>query len=346
MLMNKYFLVCNPGSGRRAADKKLRKIRNLLDSNRMSYDYAMTQTLDHATELSASANRKGYEVIVAVGGDGTINRVINGFYNRDGKKRSQAKLGVIYSGTSPDFCKSYRIPIKTEESVRTLQRGHTTDILIGRMTCAVTPTEDPAAIPDPDLSGFRTGHFACCANIGLGASLARHANSGIRRVIGDIPGTFISLIRVLARFKPVELYIRMDGTDDHLKNVFNVSIGRTVHVASGMKINHSIASATGRFYTLAVRNLTVRNVFGALRTMYRGLPVSGCSAMTLNYARYLDIRDINAGVEVEYDGDPAGYLPCRIEPAGDLVTVITDPLLSVAGHTRIESALQDGDNET
>ena len=108
----KYFFILNPGSCSGASEKSFAAIKHILKLRGIEYEYAVTKDLDEAYSLSAQSNRQGYDIIVAVGGDGTINRVINGFYNKEGRRISHAKLGIIYTGTSPDFCRSYNIRLQ------------------------------------------------------------------------------------------------------------------------------------------------------------------------------------------------------------------------------------------
>ena len=91
--------------------------------NKLDPDLVFASTFDSMRALSRIANLNGTDVVVAVGGDGTINAVLNGFYDDTGKKISQSKFAVIYTGTSPDFCKSYDISLKHEEAIQSLVNG-------------------------------------------------------------------------------------------------------------------------------------------------------------------------------------------------------------------------------
>ena len=113
----KYFFILNPASCSGASEKSFAVIKHILESHSIEYEYAVTKDLDEAYSLSAQGNREGYDIIVAVGGDGTINRVLNGFYNKEGRRISHAKLGIIYTGTSPDFCRSYNIPLHRKKAI-------------------------------------------------------------------------------------------------------------------------------------------------------------------------------------------------------------------------------------
>ncbi|HDS09916.1 MAG TPA: diacylglycerol kinase, partial [Firmicutes bacterium] len=108
----KYYFIMNPGSRGGSSRRKFKKVFEILDKEKISYQHTITTSLQEIYDLSRKANSDGYDVIAAVGGDGTINEVISGFFKEGGTRISKAKLGVIYTGTSPDFCRSYGIPYK------------------------------------------------------------------------------------------------------------------------------------------------------------------------------------------------------------------------------------------
>ena len=103
----KCFFIINPQSRNGRSGKMTDRLISLCKDTGIDGEYALTTSLGHAFELSQKANRESYDAVVAVGGDGTINRVLNGFYNEKGRRLSNAKMCVIHTGTSPDFCKSY-----------------------------------------------------------------------------------------------------------------------------------------------------------------------------------------------------------------------------------------------
>src|SRR3974377_1580331 len=102
-----YLFIANPHARNGRGQKKLAQLRSELERRVVKYDLALCEGLDHARTLSEQANRSGYDVVVSVGGDGTINRVLNGFFDANGRRLSNARMGAIHIGTSPDFCRSY-----------------------------------------------------------------------------------------------------------------------------------------------------------------------------------------------------------------------------------------------
>jgi diacylglycerol kinase family enzyme len=258
---------------------------------------------------SRQALAEGYDQVVAVGGDGTINAVLNGFYDRSGNLVSHARMGVIYTGTSPDFCKSYGIPLDHEKAVRCLAEG-----TIRKM--------GPGMITFMQRNGHErveTRYFACCANIGIGAGIARDANR-IRRYAGDMPGTFISMMKNLAGFRSKTIFLEMDRKQFILEKAVNISIGRTPYIASGIHVGEGGILEKEHFYVLIARDLSLRSLPGLIRQIYSG------KIGNHHYLRLAEGKNIilcsDELVEVEFDGDPAGQLPCIVGMASDTLDLI------------------------
>ncbi|UCG53286.1 MAG: diacylglycerol kinase [Candidatus Latescibacterota bacterium] len=318
----RYSFIVNPGSRGGRNLVALDRLKSTLNGFSPPATVNITKTLDDAFSLSRQANMEKYDVIVAVGGDGTINRVLNGFFDENGRRISNAKMGVVYGGTSPDFCKSYGIPIQYDAAFEALYRGRSRQIQLG--TVAFTAdTESPSTDGSRTIGGVaRTKLFACCANIGLGASLARQANSGIRKKVGDFLGTLLSLIKVLKSYHPCDLTVRIDDEQKTISNVFNISVGKTRFIASGIKVQNELAEGDGKFYVLVVNNLKLRNVPRCLWTIYSGRRIADNDVMSLLYCSRFEAQASTGDVEVEFDGDPVGFVPCKIEMAHDPLDLI------------------------
>ena len=323
--MSLYFIM-NPGSRGGKSGKWIKEILELLDTKKIDYAYQETETLHDAYRFSVYANNKDYDTIVAVGGDGTINKVLNGFFDKAGKRLSCAKMGVIHTGTSPDFCKNYGIPTEPISALNTLLEGHSKKVSIGKIVYTKKI--------DPQLSGrtvdyatdYETAYFGCCVNIGLGAELARRANSGIRKRIGDIPGTFISLIQTLSSYNPSDFTAIRDGATFTIPKVYNISIGISYFVASGIKIQNNLREGENHFYNLILNNMKWSNWPKCLYSIYSGKEIEQKNFISLEYCESIDISGNIKNPEIEFDGDPQGYLPCRIQMASDKLDLLTGVL--------------------
>lgn len=308
----KCFLIINPGSKNGRSKKNIEKIISGLQKNNIDFEYKTTEKLNDAYEYSKSANEKSFDVIIAAGGDGSINQVINGFYDQNGKRISKALFGVIYTGTSPDFCKSHNIPIKIEEAIQTIKKEKYKSVKIGQIKLSKSK----------DNNDFHTKYFACCANIGLGAMLAEKANSGIRKIFGDFLGTFLSLLSILFVYKKSSFQVFIDNKREHIYNLYNLSIGKTHYIASGIKVNNDLEKNNKNFYLLTVQNLNFFNTIGVINKIYSGKKIKNNNSVKLSYCNEIDILKNSINHEVEFDGDPAGYLPCSIKEADDPLNLI------------------------
>ncbi len=320
--MSSCYLIINPSSHGGKSRKVIKNILELLDQTRISYDYHITVSIQDAYEHSVEANKNNYGKIIAVGGDGTINAVINGFYNPDGKRISRSRFGVIYTGTSPDFCKSYGIPTSFDQAVKVIANGGSTKIKIGKIMLSPDNKKSLHHKFIRDNPDAIVRYFGCCANIGLGASIARIANSGIRKYLGDFTGTFLALIKVLFSFRPSDQVLMKDGEMKVIRRVYNISTGLTKFIASGIKVNHNLDNNDERFYCLQVNDLKLMNIPALIKKVYGGRPISNTNYLSLNYANILEIPGNFANPEIEFDGDPAGFLPCKIEIAKEPLDLI------------------------
>lgn len=309
-----YFFIINPGSRHKRAASFVPKLFTELSKRKIGFDYRVTNSLEDAYQYSKTANENGAEVVVAVGGDGTINRVTNGFYDGNGKRISSAKLGVIHTGTSPDFCRSYGIPTKPALALETLLHGYSKEISVARIEYYTQTGES------------RVGYFTCCASFGLGAQVARYANAGIRKYVGDTLGTFTSILVSLFSYQPSDLIVIRDGNKELVTRNFNTFIGKTSFIASGMKVEHQLADDDLRMYMLSLNRLNFRNIVPALRTIYSGKAIHTNDYISFTYAHTVDVLGGKTNDEVEFDGDPQGFLPCRISIAQDKLELISNEL--------------------
>ena len=309
-----YFFIINPGSNHYKEKQFFKVIETVLNKRNITFEYKFTSIIEDAYFFSKEANEKGYEVIVAVGGDGTINKVINGFYDEKGKRISQTKLGVIHTGTSPDFCKSYGIPNQPLLALETLLNNYSVEISVVQIDFRTKNQRR------------KTGYFVCCASIGLGAKVAENANSGIRKYLGDTLGTFVSILKSLINYKPSDMKIICDEKERVIVRNFNTFIGKTTFVASGIKVNHQLSIDDNRLYLLCLKKINFRNVLPALRAIYSGKPICNKDYISYEYIESIEIMNDEINNEIEFDGDPQGFLPCKISVAIDKLEVITNEL--------------------
>lgn len=131
--MASHLLIVNPISGRGFAGRALPEIERLLKGYGVRYRVACTERSWHAAELAEQGARQGYEVIVAVGGDGTANEVLNGLMRARHAGYAQAALGLLAVGTGNDFAAGMGVPAGVQEGCRVLAENYRRRVDVGRL---------------------------------------------------------------------------------------------------------------------------------------------------------------------------------------------------------------------
>ena len=131
---DRWFAVVNPVAGKGNGLKDWPQISTLLDEAGIEVDARFTLHKFHATELMATAVRRGYRKVIVVGGDGTIHEAINGLFLQAQVAPSDVTLAVIAVGTGNDWIRMFGIPRNYTEAIRALTEGHTFLQDVGRIT--------------------------------------------------------------------------------------------------------------------------------------------------------------------------------------------------------------------
>ena len=254
-----------------------------------------TEYSGHAIEIAASDER----VAVAVGGDGTINEVLNGVMQKDEKNRM---MGVIYSGTSPDFCKFHELPVEPELAV---------DAILSEKKKKI----DLVQIEYTDKKGsIETEYFGCSSNVGLGSYVADFSNK-YRKFLGDRLGTFLGLLKALLVNKPFDLELIVDGKKQVLNSCSHLMIIKNPYIASGLKVGLDISANDGKAYVLGIMARSKMELLKLLPEFYKGDMVSmkkleSEGKLWLSEFSKLEV-DGSSTVTIEFDGDSKGYLPVK-----------------------------------
>ncbi len=122
-LTDRWFVIVNPvaGSGRGLID--FPQISRLLRNDDIHHDAVFTEHKHHATELTVTAANQGYRKIIVIGGDGTLNEVVNGLFIQKAVEPHEILLAVIAVGTGNDWVRTFGIPQHYSEAIRAIREG-------------------------------------------------------------------------------------------------------------------------------------------------------------------------------------------------------------------------------
>lgn len=129
--MNKYCIIVNPAAGKGAGRKAIPEITARLEGQGIVFDLILTEFPGHGIQLAYEAVSKGYSTIVAVGGDGTANEIINGLMRAETEEKHHSSLAVLPVGRGNDFSFGVGIPQSLEAACGLLVDGKTRKIDVG-----------------------------------------------------------------------------------------------------------------------------------------------------------------------------------------------------------------------
>lgn len=295
----KHYLILNPTSKSGKGKKRWEQIFDLLKKYEIDFEVGESTYSGHAIELAYNATiSQQYQVIVAVGGDGTINEVLNGICSAKDKIHSLPALGILYTGTSPDICKYHNIPLNMEKAIKLLKSERSKIVDIGE-------------IEHIWHGKMTTRYFLCSANLGIGAAVASGSNSGLRKYFGDTIGTMISIIKSVIAHKNSDFKCIIDGESKIFPKTLNMTVGKNPLVASGYKVGVDIKDDDGKAYIFSINNFSLPELLLNFHRIYTGT-FHRHRKNTLMFFNEFHCENNTDAPQVEYDGDPQGYLPCSI----------------------------------
>jgi diacylglycerol kinase (ATP) len=137
--MPKYKIIVNPAAGNGNGQRSIPQIKKTLAKHNLEYDLVVSERPGHAIELARQAALAGFDTVVAAGGDGTANEVINGLMEAKGAGADQVALGVLCVGRGNDFAQGAGVPYNLEAGCQALAEGYRRKIDIGRVYGGLYP---------------------------------------------------------------------------------------------------------------------------------------------------------------------------------------------------------------
>ncbi len=292
-----HLLIVNPRSGRGLASQQWPQTERRLRAIQPSFDVAFTQSSGDATRLAAEAVGR-YEVVVAVGGDGTTNEVVNGLIGQDGAVPSGVALGVIPAGTGSDFLRSFGAPRSLEGAAAIIARGQRRDVDVGRVRFL-------------DFDGAATTrYFINAAEVGLGAEACKAVNRSSKRFGAAV--TYLWAIPVAMRhYRDQPVSFSMDGGPAETVTLNNAWIANGSYSGGGMRSAPSARPDDG--------------LLDVVRILHAGLLQRLRSVGKLHSGAFVDLPHVDCRtacrveveaetrVPVETDGEPVGTVPATFD---------------------------------
>jgi diacylglycerol kinase (ATP) len=235
----------------------------------------------------------GARLVVAVGGDGTLNEVVNGVL----RARAEVDVATIPLGTGMDFVRTYGIPTDFDAAVHVAQSGNTRTIDVGRVDYRSWAGTD------------ETRYFDNVSSAGMSGAVAQRANS-MSKALGGRVTFFYALTRVFLQWENTEVVVTLDSVERRGR-MHDVIVANGIWHGGAMKLAPDALPDDGVFDVVLIGDITKPDFLRTAPKLYTGA--------YLAHPKIELVRSTTVTVEspellpIELDGEQVGTTPARWE---------------------------------
>ncbi len=292
------FLVVNPHSSGGRTKKVWPEMVTALKKNIGDFQFAFTERPGQAVELTRAMLKAGFEMIVSVGGDGTNNEVVNGFYENGRAINPESVFGVICSGTGSDFIKTAGVPRDFRESVKRLAGKNYRLIDLGWMR-------------HKDHSGKMVErYFINITSFGVGGHADALVNKS-KKTFGGKAAFLSATLRAGLFYRNQPVRIKLDMGVELERKIFNLAVANGKFFGAGLQVAPMAELDDGILEIVIVGDIGIpgRIRLGAL--LPKGKHIS------MAKVEHFQAREIYAdspeAVLLDVDGEQPGSLPAEFK---------------------------------
>jgi YegS/Rv2252/BmrU family lipid kinase len=293
-------VIVNPESNRGRTRKRWKKIKEVLKAFIKEFKYEFTEKPSQATEISRAAILDGSELIVGVGGDGTMNEIANGFFEKKALINPEASLGIVPSGTGCDFSKSLNIPAGLQNALSMMTRTSSLPIDIGRIKFLNHEGKEEER------------YFLNIADFGFGGEVVNRMNQN--RAKRKASSYLKSTLATFLSYKSKKVILKIDGQDVSSDEYLIGAISNGKIFGKGMKIAPNACLDDGLFDVILVKGMKVLEFVRNIWKIYAGTHLDHPKISFFQGKRIVaHLEDPEEEVLVEIDGEQVGKLPAMFE---------------------------------
>lgn len=304
---NRIIAIVNPVSAAKRTGKIWPQIEMQLKKSGVLFDTVFTEYPNHAKILSKKAILDGYNTIVAVGGDGTLNEVINGLFENNRLINSDIKIAVLSMGTGGDFIRSLEYNKGVESFIEVIKRDRTKKCNIGIARFKNYNGEDESR------------YFINIADVGLGGETTHRVNRASKVLRGFLSFLIGAIVSVLTYENRVFNICIDDKTNinDRLNSIF---VCNGIFFGGGMKIAPFANIDDGLFDIVIIKAMNKIDILKNFSLIYKGEHINNPNIMCFK-AKKVDIKTDKKTL-IELDGEQPGSSNVCFEVSDQTINVL------------------------
>jgi YegS/Rv2252/BmrU family lipid kinase len=291
---DKWLIIVNPNAGVKKGGRDWPQISRLLNSAGLDHLCILTEHRNHANNLTGEFIEKGFRNIAVVGGDGTMNEVVNGIFQQKHVSPDAITLGMIPVGTGNDWCRTFKIPFDYQGAIQILKNGKHFMQDVG------------------EISYFRKDepferYFINIAGMGYDALVAKKTNISKEKGRGG-PLTYIYFVfSSLFQYKFIEAIIEIDDQQVFRGEMFSMNVGICKYNGGGMMQVPGAVPDDGLFDVTLIKKTKKWLVIRFANKLYDGTLINLPFISTYR-GKLIRIRSVGK-IYLEADGESLGHSP-------------------------------------
>jgi len=304
--INCWYTIVNPEAGSGKGLKDWPRIEALLNELGINFEYKITERKYHTIELTVNAVRNGFRKILVVGGDGTLNEVVNGIFIQNVCKPNDIIIGVIGVGTGNDWQRTFKLPSDYRGKILAIKEERTILQDVGKVRFFEARIQ-------------QSRYFANAAGVGFDAKVALATNrlkeSGRKGKLLYI----YSLLKTLYYHRSTMAKIAIDSHKLDGK-IFSATLGIGKYNGGGMLQLPNALPDDGLFDITVINKIRRVNVLRNIFRLYNGT--------ILNHPKILGYQGKNITISskpplsLEADGESLGTSPFTFSIVPQSIRVI------------------------
>jgi YegS/Rv2252/BmrU family lipid kinase len=295
-MTSSYVFIVNPISGRGAGRESVPELERLAKNLDLDYRLAMTERAGHAINLARGAARDGAQVVVAVGGDGTANEVLNGLMEARQSGNADTAMGVIGVGRGNDFAYGAGVPAGLEAGFKNLVEGQPHVIDIGKVTGGQYP---------------QGRYFGNGVGIGFDAVVGFEALK--LKYLHGFPNYMVAALKTMFLYYTAPLVEVVLDNEKITMPALMVSIMNGRRMGGGFLMAPDSQNADGQFDLCLVEQVSRMGILGLIPKFMKGTQVNH-PKIRMCRSRIVRVRALVGKLPAHADGE-------TLCTAGDALTI-------------------------
>jgi YegS/Rv2252/BmrU family lipid kinase len=293
-------VIVNPESNKGRTRRRWGQIKEALNTFLKEFKYEFTEKPSQAIDISRAAIREGSELIVGVGGDGTINEIANGFFDGRDIINPKTVMGIVPSGTGCDFIRSLSIPTNLKKAMQVITHAPSPAIDIGRAKFQTHTGSDAER------------YFLNVADFGFGGEVVERMNQN--RAKRKAASYLKSTLATFFQYKSKRIKLKVDGKEIPREEYLIGAISNGRIFGKGMKIAPDARLDDEFFDIVLVKGMKAWEFLRNVWKLYTGTHLTHPKISLIRGKKIEAIpEDPTENILIEIDGEQVGKLPATFE---------------------------------